>query len=44
MSENAHKVHLRKFHQMSVMEDVLQEPRTLILVQCYLVFQLILFL
>ena len=28
MSENAHKVHLRKFHQMSVIEDVLQEPCT----------------
>ena len=26
MSENARKVHLRKFHQMSVIEDVLQEP------------------
>ena len=28
MSENARKVHLRKFHQMSVIEDVLQEPCT----------------
>ena len=28
MSEDARKVHLRKFHQMSVIEDVLQEPST----------------
>ena len=28
MSEDARKVHLRKFHQMSVIKDVLQEPCT----------------
>ena len=28
MSEDARKLHLRNFHQMSVIEDVLQEPCT----------------
>ena len=28
MSEDARKLHLRKFHQMSAIEDVLQELRT----------------